>query len=96
MQELIQFAATGGAGKLIKGVSALAGAKGELLKNIQKYSTLGLEIASDTAEAAFGEGSNAYDRAYKLAINEGKSVAEATAIATDVGLKLYTPLPVRR
>ena len=86
-QEIAPFLIGGAATTAAKGLALARGVGQQLATRIGSVSGMTAAISTDVIESAGGAAAGAFDEAYKLAIKNGKSEADATKIALDIAQK---------
>ena len=86
-QEIAPFLIGGGATTAAKGLALARGVGQQLATRIGGVAGMTAAISTDVIESAGGAAAGAFDEAYKLAIKNGKSEADATKIALDIAQK---------
>jgi hypothetical protein len=86
-QEIAPFLIGGAATTAAKGLALARGVGQQLATRIGNVAGMTSAISTDVIESAGGAAAGAFDEAYKLAIKNGKSEADATKIALDIAQK---------
>lgn len=86
-QEIAPFLIGGAAVTAAKGLALARGVGQVLATRIGNVAGMTAAISTDVIESAGGAAAGAFDEAYKLAIRNGKTEAEATKIALDIAQK---------
>lgn len=86
-QEIAPFLIGGAATTAAKGLALARGVGQQLATRIGGVAGMTAAISTDVIESAGGAAAGAFDEAYKLAIKNGKTEAQATKIALDIAQK---------